>query len=60
MDVNGLLGWDAAKDAMKHTKMKAQLRGVSAQMYSNVSWVEVEFGKKVLDMADNLSQSLYT
>ena len=51
MDVNGLLGWDAAKEAMENTKMRARLRGIAAQMDSNNFRVEVDFGKKVIWLA---------
>jgi len=50
------LTWDAAKEAMKDTEMSTRIGGVAAQMekFDFFFW-GVELGRKVLNMADNLS-----
>ena len=50
--------WDAAKDATRDTEMKARIGGVAAQMESFDFFFEVELGRKLLNMVDNLSRSL--
>lgn len=52
------LTWDAAKEATKDTEMRARIGGVAAQMEKFDFFFGVELGWKVLNMADNLSQSL--
>ena len=52
------LTWNAAKEATKDTEMRAQIGGVAAQMEKFDFFFGVELGRKVLNMADNLSRSL--
>ena len=50
--------WDSASDATKHTETRARIRGVAAQMEMFDFFFGVELGRKILNMADNLSRSL--
>ena len=52
------LTWDAAKDAVRDTEMKARIGGVAAQMEHFDFFFGVQLGRKVLNIVDNLSRSL--
>ena len=51
---------EAARKATKDTEMRAQIGGVAAQMEMFIFFFGIELGRKVLNMADNLSRSLQT
>ena len=50
--------WDAAKEATRDSEMRARIGGVAAQMEKFDFFCGVELGRKILNMADNLSRSL--
>ena len=50
--------WDAAKEATRDSEMRARIGGVAAQMEKFDFFFGVELGRKILNMADNLSRSL--
>ena len=52
------LTWEAAKEATKDTEMRARVLGVAAQMEKFSFFFGIELGRKVVNMADNLSRSL--
>ena len=52
------LTWDAAKESTRDTEMKTRIGGVAAQMEKFSFFFGVELGRKILNMADNLSRTL--
>ncbi len=52
------LTWDTAKEAARDTETRARIGGVAAQMEKFDFFFGIELGRKVLNMADNLSRSL--
>ena len=50
--------WYEAKDQSRDSEMRARIGGVAKQMDSFNFFLGVELGRKILNMADNLSSSL--
>ena len=52
------LTWEAARDAVRNTEMRARISSVAAQMEKFDFFFGVELGRKVLNVVDNLSHTL--
>ena len=52
------LTWEAARDAVRDTEMRARFSGVAAQMEKFDFFFGVELGRKLLNVVDNLSRTL--
>ena len=50
--------WEAAKDAVRDTDVRARIGGVAAQMERFDFYFGVELGRKLLNIVDNLSRTL--
>ena len=50
--------WEAAKDAVRDTEMRARIGGVAAEMERFDFYFGVELGRKLLNIVDNLSRTL--